>query len=103
MVLEGFAPGLHVARPQERGVALHACVSIAVQRIDALVRPVHLMTFEIHPIACKAGWGVEPIALIGPPTIYAEIEQRLVYRPIATHLTITGPTIIRTASAGQRR
>jgi hypothetical protein len=75
VILERLPARLHVARPQERGVTLHPRITVPMQRIDALIRPPHLLAFEIHPIASQARRGVEPIALIGPPAIDSQIEQ----------------------------
>src|SRR2546427_545987 len=86
--LQSLPSGLDVARPQERGVSLHASVSIAVQSVNTLVRPIHLMALKIRPIARKPRGRVESIALIGPPAIHAKIEERFVGGPVAARLTI---------------
>ena len=74
-----------------------------MQRVHALVGPVHLRAFVVHAIARQAGRGIEAVALVGPPAVDPEIEQRLVHRPVATHLAVGRPAIVRRAAAGERR
>src|SRR5215510_5726899 len=45
---------VHVARPEERGVALHARVSVAMQREWPLIRTELLRALPIHAIARQA-------------------------------------------------
>src|SRR5258708_30608787 len=72
MRLERSPRRLYVARPQERRIPLHTCVSVAVKSIDSLVRTIHPLPLEIHPVARQPRSGVVSIALIGPPAIHAE-------------------------------
>src|SRR5438309_682576 len=58
------------------------------------------MALEVHPIALEARWRVEAIALIRPPAVHADVEQRLVHGPITARLTIGRPASIRRSSAG---
>ena len=97
--LERLPRRVDVARPEERAVALHAGVAVAMQRERPLVRAIQLRPFPIHADARQPRRRVEAVALIGPPAVDAEIEQRLVIRPVARHGAILGPAIVGRASA----
>ena len=80
-----------VARPEERAVARHAGGAVAMQRVRPLVRPVHLAAFPVHADAVETRDGIVGVALIGPPAVDADVEERLVRRPVARHLTLGRP------------
>ena len=88
-----------VTRPQERAVALHAGVAVAVQRERPLVRTIELRSFPIHADAGEPRPAVQAIALIRPPAVDAEVHRRLVIRPVAFDGAILGPAVVRRASA----
>ena len=63
---------LHVARPDESAVPLHARRRVAMQRVRPLVRPIQLRAFPIHPMPIEPRRAVEAVALIGPPAVDAD-------------------------------
>ena len=97
-------PGrVDVTRPQKRRVALHSRMSVAVQREGALVRTPLTRSVPVHPIARQTRGRVEAVALVGPPTVDADVEQRFVRRPVAARLPVVRPLALRRAAAGQWR
>ncbi len=53
-------------------------------------------------MAVEARRSVEPVSLIGPPPVDAELHRRLVRGPVARHLAIRRPVPVARASARQR-
>src|SRR5437899_10531133 len=70
-----------------------------MQGVNALVGPVHLIALEIHLIASQAREGIEAVTLVRPPAVHAEIDQRLVIRPIAAHVPVRRPLAIGSPTA----
>src|SRR5581483_3092878 len=101
--LQSFPSRKDIARPKKRCKSLHARITVAMQCVHALIRPVHLRTFEIHAIARQARGRVETVTLIGPPAIHLLVEERFVYRPITAHLAIWRPMTVRGSSTRKRR
>ena len=75
--LQSLPSRLHIAGPQEGSESLHTGVAVSMQRVDAFIRAIHLVTLEVHSIPGKARRRVEPVPLIGPPAVHAEIEERV--------------------------
>ena len=92
--LERLPRRLHVAGPQERAVPLHARRAVAVQGERAVAGAPHLRSFPIHPDPIEPRRRVESIALIGPPAVDAEIEQRFVVGPVAANAALVGPSVV---------
>src|ERR1700690_641588 len=80
---QGLPRGEHVARTQKRSIALHACITIAMQRERALVGAVQLRAFPIHAIAHQPRGNVERIAFVGPPAVHSLSENFAMSVPIA--------------------
>ena len=67
---------------------------VAMQRERPLVRPPQLRAFPVHAVPLEARRPVEAVALIGPPAVDADIDERLVIRPVARHLAIVRPLVV---------
>ena len=97
--LQRLPARLHVSRPEESAVTLHAGGAIAMERERTFVRAPLLRTFPVHPMPNEARRQVEAIALIGPPAVDAEVVERLVVGPVAGDVAILGPAILGIAPA----
>src|SRR3990172_4067365 len=75
---ERLPPAPRVARPDVATVTLNAGRGIAVQRERPLVRAIELGSLPVHPMPIQTRRPIETITLIGPPTVRADIHQRLV-------------------------
>src|SRR4029079_15407234 len=93
--LQRLPRGVHVTRPQERAVARHPRVSVAMQRIRTLVGTPQLRALPVHADAIEPRRGVEAVALIRPPAVDAEIEDALVMRPVAADAAFRRPPSLR--------
>src|ERR1039457_2079333 len=80
--------GVHVARPKERSVALHARVAVAVQGIRPFVGTIELRPLPVHPVPHQARSNVQRIALVRPPAIHTERKNITVLPPIAARLLL---------------
>src|SRR5437868_12388322 len=83
MRLQSFPRRIHIARPEERRIALHACAAVAMQSVRPLVGPVELRAFPMHAIADETGLEIERIAFVGPPAVHAESERLAMLVPVA--------------------
>src|SRR5215471_21869208 len=79
--LESVPRGVDIARPEERGVALHASVAVTVERIRALVGTVELWAFPVHPVPRQSRRDIQRIAFVGPPAVHSHREILAVYIP----------------------
>src|ERR1700728_5388043 len=84
MSLQRFPCGVHIARPEKRGIPLHAGVAVAMQRIRSLIRPVDLRALPVQAIPHQPRWYVKRIAFIRPPSINAESKIFAMLIPVAT-------------------
>src|SRR5579864_4969437 len=84
MSLQSFPRGIYVAGPQERGVTLHSSITIAMQRVGSLIRPIDLRPFPVHAVSHQTRWDIEGVAFVWPPTIDPHSEIFSVGVPIAT-------------------
>src|SRR5690348_15520008 len=101
--LERLPTRLHVARPDEPAVPLYAGRRVAMERIRPLVRPVQLRSLPVHPMPIEPRRAVEPIALVGPPAVHADVHERFMNRPVAGHLPIRRPFVVRRSARGKGR
>src|ERR1019366_1538177 len=57
---------------------------------------------KVHLNARQPRGGVVPIALVGPPAIHSKIQERLMRRPVTTHLAIVWPLVVGRPAGRQR-
>src|SRR5438552_2282449 len=86
MNFQCFPSRVHISRPQEGGISLHPCVSVAMECIRSFIRPVYLRAFPVHAISNQPRGNVQWIAFIWPPAINAHGEVLTVCAPLATRL-----------------
>src|SRR5579864_6142890 len=85
MRAQSFPQRINIARPQERGVALHSRMSVAVQRERTLVRSIDLRPFVIHSIARQPRSRVQWIAFVWPPSVHTERKIFSMRVPVTRH------------------
>ena len=81
--LQRFPCGIHIPRPQKRGIPLHPGVTVAMQRIRTLIRPVQLRPFPVHAVANQARRDAERIAFVRPPSADAHGNVFAMCVPVA--------------------
>ena len=74
-----------------------------MQRVGPLVRPPLLRAFPVHADAIQARRRIEPVTLVRPPAVDAEIEDALVMRPVAADAALVGPRALREVAVGVGR
>src|SRR5262245_19695706 len=62
-----------------------------MQRERPLIRPPLLAAFPVHPDAGELRRAVVAVALVGPPTVDAEVIERLVCGPVTADLMFRRP------------
>src|SRR5262249_17151672 len=81
-----FPRGIDVARPEEGGVALHAGVAVAMERVWAAVGPVDLAAIPVHPDSREPRRAIERVAFVRPPAIDTHRENASMGVPVASRL-----------------
>src|SRR6266566_5145785 len=86
MNFQSLPSRVHISRPQEGGISLHPCVSVAMERIRSFIRPVYLRAFPVQAISNQPRGNVQWVAFIRPPAVNAHGEVLTVCVPMATRL-----------------
>src|SRR5262249_9076326 len=81
--LERLPPRLDVAGPDETTEPLNARGRIAMQRIRTFVRTIQLRALPVHAMPIQLRRPIEPVALIRPPAVDANVHERFMKRPVA--------------------
>src|SRR5262249_25146402 len=86
--LQRLPGGINITGPEERGIALHAGVTVAMECVGSLIRAIDLRPFPVHLVPNQTRCDVQRIALVGPPSIHSHREVLAVSVPVTASLLL---------------